>query len=162
MNFARILKAEKEKAARLAAGPLPVIGRGTISLCDGNQIPALGLGCYQSSNADAYNSVLSALRCVPTSHHRVFFVEILLYLIEYRNGYRLIDTAQIYGNESEVGRAIRDSGIPREDIFLTTKFWPGSGHGYDKEFCLLLPLDLGPTAFDRSSPRFRGALSAWV
>jgi diketogulonate reductase-like aldo/keto reductase len=41
-------------------------------------------------------------------------------------GYRLIDTAQAYGNESSVGRAIRSSGIPREEIFLTTKFYPGS------------------------------------
>ncbi|MEU4292595.1 aldo/keto reductase [Kribbella sp. NPDC026596] len=40
-------------------------------------------------------------------------------------GYRLIDTAQAYGNESSVGRAIRNSGVPREDIFLTTKFYPG-------------------------------------
>jgi len=41
-------------------------------------------------------------------------------------GYRLIDTAQAYGNEASVGRAIRSSGIPREDIYLTTKFYPGS------------------------------------
>lgn len=39
-------------------------------------------------------------------------------------GYRLIDTAQLYGNEASVGRAIRDSGVPREEIFLTTKFEP--------------------------------------
>jgi diketogulonate reductase-like aldo/keto reductase len=40
-------------------------------------------------------------------------------------GYRLIDTAQAYGNEASVGKAIRESGIPREEIFLTTKFYPG-------------------------------------
>lgn len=40
-----------------------------------------------------------------------------------RAGYRLLDTAAIYGNEAEVGRAIRDSGIPREELFVTTKLW---------------------------------------
>lgn len=40
-------------------------------------------------------------------------------------GYRLIDTAQAYGNEESVGRALRDSGVPRGDVFLTTKFYPG-------------------------------------
>jgi diketogulonate reductase-like aldo/keto reductase len=45
-------------------------------------------------------------------------------------GYRLIDTAKLYGNEEGVGRAIRDSGIPRADIFVTTKVW-NSDHGYD-------------------------------
>jgi diketogulonate reductase-like aldo/keto reductase len=40
-------------------------------------------------------------------------------------GYRLIDTAQAYGNETSVGKAIRESGVPREEIFLTTKFYPG-------------------------------------
>ena len=41
-------------------------------------------------------------------------------------GYRHIDTAQAYGNEESVGRALRESGVPREDVFITTKFWPGS------------------------------------
>jgi 2,5-diketo-D-gluconate reductase A len=40
-------------------------------------------------------------------------------------GYRHIDTAQAYGNEESVGRALRDSGVPREDVFITTKFYPG-------------------------------------
>lgn len=48
-----------------------------------------------------------------------------------RTGYRLIDTARIYSNEKGVGAAIRESGIPREDIFVTTKLW-NSSHGYDK------------------------------
>ena len=39
-------------------------------------------------------------------------------------GYRLIDTAKIYGNEASVGHAVRKSGVPREDIFVTTKLWP--------------------------------------
>jgi len=45
-------------------------------------------------------------------------------------GYRLIDTANIYENEEDVGSAIRSSGIPREEIFVTTKLW-NSDHGYD-------------------------------
>jgi diketogulonate reductase-like aldo/keto reductase len=59
-------------------------------------------------------------------------------------GYRLIDTARIYGNERGVGKAIRESGIAREDIFLTTKLW-NSSQGYDKA------LD----AFDKSLDRLR-------
>ena len=39
--------------------------------------------------------------------------------------YRLIDTAQGYGNEESVGQALRDSGVPRREVFLTTKLWPG-------------------------------------
>jgi 2,5-diketo-D-gluconate reductase A len=45
-------------------------------------------------------------------------------------GYRLIDTAKLYGNEEGVGRAIRDSGLAREDVFVTTKVW-NADHGYD-------------------------------
>jgi 2,5-diketo-D-gluconate reductase A len=41
-------------------------------------------------------------------------------------GYRHIDTAQAYGNEESVGRALRESGVPRDEVFITTKFWPGS------------------------------------
>jgi diketogulonate reductase-like aldo/keto reductase len=47
-----------------------------------------------------------------------------------RTGYRLIDTAKIYGNEAEVGEAIRQSSVPREEILVTTKLWPGD-FGYD-------------------------------
>ncbi|MBD3234207.1 MAG: aldo/keto reductase [candidate division Zixibacteria bacterium] len=46
-------------------------------------------------------------------------------------GYRHIDTAAFYGNEKDVGDAVRDSGMPREEIFITTKLW-NSDHGYDK------------------------------
>jgi diketogulonate reductase-like aldo/keto reductase len=45
-------------------------------------------------------------------------------------GYRLIDTAKLYGNEEGVGRAVRDSGVPRDEVFVTTKVW-NSDHGYD-------------------------------
>lgn len=70
------------------------------TLSNGVQIPAIGLGTWQIPNGDkAYNSVLSALK----------------------SGYRHIDTALAYGNEESVGRAIRDSGIERSEIFVTSK-----------------------------------------
>ena len=73
-------------------------------LADGNRIPMLGLGVWQVPNGAAcVNAVRWALDL----------------------GYRHIDTAQAYGNEESVGRALRDSGVPRREIFLTTKFYPG-------------------------------------
>jgi len=45
-------------------------------------------------------------------------------------GYRHIDTASLYGNEEDVGRGVRDGGVPREEVFVTTKLW-NSDHGYD-------------------------------
>ncbi len=72
-------------------------------LADGNQVPWLGLGVWQVPNGpECVNAVRWALDA----------------------GYRHIDTAQAYGNEESVGRAIRESGIPREQIFITTKFRP--------------------------------------
>ncbi|WP_433160490.1 aldo/keto reductase [Kribbella sp. CA-247076] len=77
----------------------------TRTLSNGETIPVLGLGVWQVPDGkQTEQSVSMALEA----------------------GYRLIDTAQAYGNEASVGRAIRSSGIPREDIFLTTKFYPGS------------------------------------
>ena len=73
-----------------------------IKLNDGNKIPVLGLGTFMLSPNDAENSVYNALKC----------------------GYRLIDTANAYLNERAVGRAIKKSGIPREEIFLESKLWP--------------------------------------
>lgn len=73
-------------------------------LSSGLSIPSLGLGTFKLSNDEAYNSVIYALK----------------------SGYRLIDTANIYKNELGVGRAIKDSLIPREEIFLETKIWPTS------------------------------------
>lgn len=73
-------------------------------LADGNQMPMLGLGVWQVPNGAAcVNAVRWALDL----------------------GYRHIDTAQIYGNEESVGRALRDSAMPRREVFLTTKFYPG-------------------------------------
>ena len=72
-------------------------------LADGNEIPLLGLGVWQMPNGpETENAVRAALEL----------------------GYRHIDTAQAYGNEESVGRALRDSGVPREEVFITTKFYP--------------------------------------
>lgn len=65
------------------------------------QIPTLGAGTFRLKGQDAYQSVEMALKL----------------------GYRHIDTAQIYGNEAEVGQAIADSGIDRSEVFITTKIW---------------------------------------
>ncbi|MCI1210616.1 MULTISPECIES: aldo/keto reductase [Bifidobacterium] len=73
-------------------------------------IPQIGLGSWQAMpGGEAYDAVATALRA----------------------GYRHIDTAAIYGNEEDVGQAIRDSGIPRGDIFVTTKLW-NTDHGYGR------------------------------
>src|SRR3954465_7510152 len=74
-------------------------------LADGNEIPLLGLGVWQVPNGpECENAVRWALEL----------------------GYRHIDTAQAYGNEESVGRALRDSGVPPADVFVTTKFYPGA------------------------------------
>jgi diketogulonate reductase-like aldo/keto reductase len=72
-----------------------------LRLSDGRQIPALGFGVWKAAEGDCYKAVRAALAA----------------------GYRHIDTARIYGNEADVGKAIRDSNIPRSEIFVTTKLW---------------------------------------
>jgi diketogulonate reductase-like aldo/keto reductase len=87
----------------MTASAVTADGRARI-LADGNQMPMLGLGVWQVPNgAECVNAVRWALDL----------------------GYRHIDTAQAYGNEESVGRALRDSGLPRGDVFITTKFYPG-------------------------------------
>jgi diketogulonate reductase-like aldo/keto reductase len=81
----------------------------TVTLNDGVAIPWLGLGVWQAERSEAYRAVRDAIAI----------------------GYRHIDTAKAYGNEDDVGRAVRDSGVPRERIFVTTKLW-NADHGYDK------------------------------
>jgi methylglyoxal/glyoxal reductase len=82
----------------------------TLTLNNGRTIPLLGLGVFRSgagkSTQDAVRWALEA-------------------------GYRHIDTAHIYGNEADVGKALRASGIPREQLFVTTKLW-NDDHGYDE------------------------------
>ena len=73
-----------------------------ITLNNGIRCPAVGIGTFMLSPADAENSVREALKM----------------------GYSLVDTANAYVNERAVGRGIRDSGVPREQVFLSTKLWP--------------------------------------
>jgi len=87
----------------MTVGAVTADGRARV-LADGNQMPMLGLGLWQVPNgAECVNAVRWALDL----------------------GYRHIDTAQAYGNEESVGRALRDSGLPRAEVFITTKFYPG-------------------------------------
>lgn len=72
----------------------------TITLAHGAEIPAIGLGTWPLQGAEGASAVRTAIEA----------------------GYRLIDTAENYRNEDAVGQGVRDSGIPREEIFLTTKF----------------------------------------
>lgn len=84
----------------------------TMKLYNGVEIPANGFGVYQVGKEDCKESVLTALK----------------------TGYRHIDTAQSYFNESEVGEALKESDVPRKEIFLTTKVWIdnyGEGKTYD-------------------------------
>lgn len=76
----------------------------TIQLNNGVQMPTLGLGVYQLQGDEAVRAILWALEA----------------------GYRHIDTAALYMNEKEVGRSIKQSGIPRSEIFVTTKIYPTS------------------------------------
>ncbi|SMH46404.1 2,5-diketo-D-gluconate reductase A [Rathayibacter oskolensis] len=88
-----------------------------IPLNDGRAIPQLGLGVYKIGDAEAARTVATALEA----------------------GYRHVDTATLYGNERGVGEGIRASGVPREQVFVTTKVW-NDDHGFDETLA----------AFDRS------------
>ena len=74
----------------------------TVKLNSGYEMPLNGIGTYSLTGEECYNAIRSALDA----------------------GVRLIDTAYMYNNETEIGRAIRDSGVPREDIFVITKIYP--------------------------------------
>lgn len=80
----------------------------TYELNDGTTLPAVGFGTYPLKGEDGVAAIRSAIEA----------------------GYRLLDTAVNYGNEPEVGEAIRQSGLPREELWVTSKI-PGRHHGYD-------------------------------
>ena len=82
----------------------------TVRLSSGVEIPRFGLGVYRLGRGDSAVSILKHAFAV---------------------GYRHVDTAAFYGNEASVGQAVRESGLPREAIFVTTKLW-NSDHGYDQ------------------------------
>lgn len=75
---------------------------GTVTLNSGYEMPLNGIGTYSLTGDTAYNAIRSAIN----------------------SGVHLIDTAYMYSNEAEIGRAIRDSGVPRSEIFLITKIYP--------------------------------------
>lgn len=81
----------------------------TLTLNNGVEMPALGLGVFQTPPDETIAAVKDALEL----------------------GYRHIDTAAAYGNEREVGQAVRDSGVPRDEVFVETKIWI-SDYGYDE------------------------------
>lgn len=80
---------------------MPDSPHSTLTLNDGRIMPALGLGTWRMYDSEAAASVCEALKM----------------------GYRLIDTAAIYKNESGVGQGLKSSGVSREDVFITTKVW---------------------------------------
>lgn len=80
-----------------------------VTLSNGIKMPQLGYGVFKIPKEECERCVLDALKV----------------------GYRLIDTAQAYQNEEEVGKAIAKSGIPRKDIFITSKIWI-TNYGYEK------------------------------
>lgn len=102
---AETAEAEVEETEEVLYDPGFDFSTGTVILNDGNTMPILGIGTYHLSDTEAENSVYWALR----------------------DGYRLIDTAEIYGNEEGVGRgiqrAIDDGYVTRDEIFVTTKLW---------------------------------------
>src|SRR5690349_17540561 len=74
----------------------------TVTLTAGSKMPLLGFGTWQIKGDDAVRATSAALEA----------------------GYRHLDTATVYGNEGEVGRALAQSGVPRDDVFVTSKFPP--------------------------------------
>jgi len=83
--------------------------KSTRKLNSGQEIPVLGLGVFQTPPGRVTQEAVK------------FALKV---------GYRHIDTASLYGNEEDVGRGVRDSGVPREQVFVTTKLW-NTDHGYD-------------------------------
>ncbi|MEV4975950.1 aldo/keto reductase [Streptomyces scopuliridis] len=119
----------------------------TLTLNNGVEMPALGLGVFQTPPDETQAAVKAALDL----------------------GYRHIDTAAAYGNEREVGQAIRDSGVPRDEIFIETKIWI-SDYGYDEalhgfeksaaklgvdRIDLLILHQALPSAFDKTLAAYR-------
>ena len=119
----------------------------TITLNNGVELPALGLGVFQTPPAETVAAVEAAIAV----------------------GYRLIDTAAAYFNEREVGEAIRRSGIPRDEVFIGTKVWindygyDATLHAFDKsarklgvdQLDLLLLHQAVPSDFERTLDAYR-------
>src|SRR3954463_13259361 len=119
----------------------------TITLNNGVEMPALGLGVFQTPPDETRDAVRAAVGA----------------------GYRHIDTAAAYGNERQVGEAVQSSGLDRSEVFLETKIWI-SDYGYDEtlhgfeksarklgvdQIDLLIPPQPLPSAFDRTLEAYR-------
>lgn len=109
-------------AAETSSAPVFDLENGTVRLNSGYTMPIMGLGTYSLSDEECYASVTALLEA----------------------GGRLIDTASYYGNEAAVGRAVRDSGVPREEVFVITKLYPSQFAGADEAIDEALEkLDIG-------------------
>ena len=95
----------------------------TVTITPGVEMPLVGLGTWQASGNEAYEAVRHALDV----------------------GYRHIDTATMYANEAAVGRAVRDSGLPRDEVFITTKL-PSGNAGRERA---TIDASLGALGLDR-------------
>ena len=98
------------EASESASAPVFDLEQGTVLLNSGYTMPIMGLGTYSLTDEECYNSVTALLEA----------------------GGRLIDTASFYGNEREVGRGVRASGVPREEVFITTKLYPNQYDNADR------------------------------
>jgi diketogulonate reductase-like aldo/keto reductase len=116
-----------------------------VELADGNKLPLLGLGVWQVKDGKACEDAVR------------WALEL---------GYRHIDTAQVYRNEASVGRALKDSGVARDEVFITTKFNPGIPFSPSKDPAAELEKSLRRLGLDQVDlylvhwPR-RGPLWAW-
>jgi diketogulonate reductase-like aldo/keto reductase len=113
----------------------------SLPLPGGVAMPLLGFGTWQIRGGAAYDAVRDALEA----------------------GYRHIDTATMYGNEAEVGRALRDSGVPRDEVFVTTKL-PPERAGRERETLDASLRALGVDAVDLwliHWPPGRGSVAVW-
>lgn len=98
------------EASESASAPVFDLEQGTVLLNSGYTMPIMGLGTYSLTDEECYNSVTALLEA----------------------GGRLIDTAYMYHNEASVGRAVRASGVPREEVFITTKLYPNQYDNADR------------------------------
>src|SRR5689334_17262440 len=127
---------------------MPTVNETTkLKLNNGVELPPIGLGVFQTPPDETRDAVTAALS----------------------TGYRHIDTAAAYGNEREVGLAVRESGIARDDVFLETKIWISDYgyeqtlHGFEKSagkldvetIDLLILHQALPSAFDRTLEAYR-------
>lgn len=111
-------------------------------LADGVEMPLVGFGTWPMRGRTAYEAVRKALEV----------------------GYRHLDTATMYGNEAEVGRALRDSGLARDEVFVTTKLMPGDADRAEQvlaDSLRALDTDYLDLWLIHSPPRQRAGLAAW-